>query len=157
MSETKVRKPQVVARLTLAQQNNVKLIVEVNEGATFHQFYHWYRQEGRKRKIFLRTSNRNDGIKSHWRGAFEMPGLDVLAARVTSFDKTVTGVTLKVLRKRKYNTLLTSTPDALGDGLPTGDRAAAILEARKGIPVHLPSNYLTLQKRMDILTGAKQR
>lgn len=156
MSEKKARKPQVVARLTISQPNNVKLIVEVTESANFHQFYHWYRQEGRKRKIFLRTSSRNDGIKRHWRGAFEIPGLDVLAARVTSFNKTVTGVTLKVLRKRKYNALLTCPPDDLGDGLPTAANTVAILEARKGIPVQLPANYLTLQKRMDILTGAKR-
>lgn len=127
MSETKARKPQVVARLTLAQPNHVKLIVEVPEGASFHQFYHWYRQEGRKRKVFLRTSNRNDGIKRYYHGGFDMPGLDVLAARVTSFSKTVTGVTVKVLRKRKYNALLTCAPDELGTGLPT----AAIVSTEK--------------------------
>lgn len=156
MSETKARKPQVVARLTLAQPKNVKLIVEVPEGASFHQFYHWYRQEGRKRKVFLRTSNRNDGIKHQLRGAFEMPGLDVLAARVTSFNKSVTGVTLKVLRKRKYNALLTCAPDELGTGLPAAARTMEIIEASKGIPVQFPADYLTLQKRMDILTGAKR-
>jgi hypothetical protein len=156
MKETKVRKPQVVARLTLTQPKNVKLIVEVPEDASFHNFYHWYRQEGRKRKVFLRTSSRNDGFGPHWRAPFEMPGLDVVAARVTGFNKSVTGVTIKILRKRKYNALLTCAPDELGNGLPQAAQTQQIIEASKGIPVQMPANYLTLQKRMDILTGAKR-
>ena len=155
---SKTTKPHVVARLTLAQPKNMKMIVEVHAGASFHEFYHWYRQEGRKRKVFLRTSDRNDGIKPHWRAPFEMPGLDVVAARVTSFNKTVTGVTLKVLRKRAYHALLTCPAEELGNGLPHAQRWGLDTKPRwarrdQGIPVHLPADYIPLQKRMDILTG----
>lgn len=149
------KKNTVVARLIMTKPNNSKIIVEVLEGAGFTNFYTWYRQEGRKRKVLLRTSNRNDGISPHWRAPFVSKGLDVLAARSVQFMKDVTGVTIKILKKRRYAFMTTCSPDQLG-ALPQAARTSEILAAAKGIPVSIPAGYLTLQQRMDILTGTKR-
>jgi hypothetical protein len=150
------RRNTLVARLTLQKPNNQKLIVEVHEGADFHRFYQWFSKDGRKRKVALRTSNRNDGITLHWRAPFEPVGLEAVAARTVAWNKTITGVTIKIFKKRAYQRMTTCAPDELGplptmrtrgrDHLPRWSRG-------EGIPVRLPSNYLPLQKRMDILTG----
>lgn len=148
-----MKKGTVVARLTMLKKDGSKLIVDVKEDASFHEFYRWHRQVGRKRKVFLRTSSRNDGITPYWRAGFDMPGLDVVAARTTSFMKDVTSATVKVLRKRKYQALLTCPPNELAGGLPKYE-SKPIVKVR--LPDRLPVGYLTLQKRMDILTGVKR-
>lgn len=147
MNEGK-NKVKVIARMTIVKRGTAKrLIVEIHEDASFHQFYRWYSQEGRKHKRFIRFSQRNDGlIFTH---AQNQSGLDVLAERQQSFNKDIEKVTIKIFQKRIYKHLLTCAPDQLTDGLPTtqshGLRAVA--------PARLPATYTTLQKRMDIMTG----
>lgn len=148
------QKNTVVARMTLTRTNGIKTIVEIHENASFMNFYTWYRQEGRK--VLLRTSNRNDGVAAHWRAPFQEKGLDVLAARTTQIMKDVTGVTIKILKKRKYQQMITCTPDQLAGSLPTAPKIAEIIDRSKGIPVSIPAGYLSLQKRMDIITGTKR-
>lgn len=150
MSKRTIKKT-VVAQMTIERANQPKLVVQVFADSDFHQFYHWFQQDGRKRKVFLRASNRNDGITPHWRAAFQTPGLDVLAKRQADVQAHVTRVTIKVLRKRRYQALLTCSPADLH--LPTAAQTVQILAARKGIPVVFPEGYIPLQKRMDILTG----
>lgn len=161
MTKTK-RLNQVVARMTMTRSNNIKIIVEIHEGAGFMNFYTWYRQEGRKRKVHLRCSSRNDGIAPHWRAPSATKGLDVLATRTTQIMKDVTGVTIKVLKKRKYAAMLSCSPDQLAGGLPQNPGRVALHEERprweRSTPsaVHLPIGYIPLQKRMDIITGTKR-
>jgi len=144
-------KKTIVAQMTIERADQPKLLVQVFADSNFHHFYHWFQQDGRKRKVFLRASNRNDGIYPHWRAAFETPGLDVLAKRQTEVQARVTRVTVKVLRKRKYQALLTCSPADLN--LPTASATQQILDERKGIAVVFPETYMPLQKRMDVLTG----
>lgn len=149
------KKLKVVARMTLSQRGTSKrMIVEVHEGASFQQFYSWYMQEGRKRKKFVRTSPRNDGLA--FTRAQGKSGLDVLADRQQSFNRTIESVTIKVFQKRMYNAMLQSRPESLGKGLPIaqsqGLRPAP--SASASIAVQLPATYTPLQKRMDLLIGA---
>jgi len=148
----------VVARMIITFHGSAKkVIVEVHSDASFNKFYTWYSQIGRQNKSKIMNTHRGYGIEPYWRQAFETPGLELVSARYTSGRKDVKDVQIKIFRKREYNQLLTCAPDQLGGGLPqAADTAALINQAkvrRHGIPVRLPADYLTLQKRMDILTG----
>lgn len=151
-------KTKVVARMIVTRRASArKIVVEVHGTSTFKTFYHWYSQEGRRHKKFMRTSQRGDGIFPHWLQAFDEPGLDVLGASLMTSLKDVDKVTVKIFNKRVYNDLLTRTPDNLPQaqrwGLDTKPRWA---RRDQGIPVRLPADYIPLQKRMDILTGVER-
>ncbi len=153
MKHGKSKNP-VVARMIVTFHGSAKkVIVEVHSDATFNKFYTWYSQVGRKNKSKIMTSHRGYGVETHWRQAFVTPGLELVSARYTSGRKDVKDVQVKIFRKREYNQLLTCAPDLLGAGLPKAADTAALIEQAKGIPVRLPVDYLTLQKRMDIMTG----
>ncbi len=140
----------VIARMTITKRSSTnKIIVEVRSDANFNKFYSWFSQEGRKRKKLQRTSQRNDGL--YFARGQGRPGLDVLAAHQMSFNKDIDKVTIKVFKKRAYEKMLTCRPDELG-ALPAASTARIV---RPAAPLFLPSTYTTLQKRMDILTGAK--
>lgn len=142
------KKVKVVARMTIVKRGSSKrLIVEIHEDASFHQFYRWYSQEGRKHKRFMRSSQRNDGLP--FTRAQSRPGLDVLAERQQSFNKDIENVTIKIFQKRTYNRLLNCRPDELGKGMPE----APSQNLRPSVPERLHSTYTTLQKRMNIMTG----
>lgn len=143
------KKVKVVARMTIVKRGSSKLIVEIHSDASFHKFYCWYSQEGRKRKMLLRTSQRNDGL--HYASAQNQPGLEVLAARQASFNKDIVSVTIKVLQKRMYKNLLHCRPDELGAGMPISNSQ----NLRAAFPTHIPSTYTPMQKRMNIIAGAK--
>ncbi len=148
MNEGK-KKIKVVARMTIVKRGSSKrMIVEIHEDASFHQFYRWYMQEGRKHKRFVRGSQRNDGLP--FTRAQNQPGLDVLAERQQSFNKDIEKVTIKIFQKRIYNHLLNCRPDELGNGMPTAHHQ----NLRPAAPERLPATYTTLQKRMNIMTGA---
>lgn len=143
------KKVKVIARMTIVKRGSAKrLIVEVHEDASFHQFYRWYSQEGRKHKRFIRGSQRNDGLP--FTRAQNQPGLDVLAERQQSFNKDIENVTIKVFQKRIYNHLLNCRPDELGNGMPIFNTQGL----RAAMPERFPATYTTLQKRMNIMTGA---
>lgn len=153
---TKKRTNPVVARMTMTRPNNIKTIVEIHEGAGFMNFYTWYRQDGRKRKVLLRTSSRNDGVAAPWRAPFVPLGLETLAARTAQIMNDVSGVTIKILKKRKYAEMLACPASDLAGGLPRAAKTAEIIDRAKGIPVSIPTGYIPLQKRMDIMTGVKR-
>ena len=101
-------KPDVVARLTVTRANNEKVIVEVNENATFSNFYIFFKQTGKRwsTKAHVRTSNRNDA-----------PGLESLAQKLTlcqSQSNPITNTRIKIYRKRAYRRLLSLRADELG-------------------------------------------
>lgn len=147
MNEGK-KKIKVVARMTIVKRGSSKrMIVEIHEDASFHQFYRWYMQEGRKHKRFVRSSQRNDGLP--FTRAQSLPGLDILAERQQSFNKDIEKVTIKIFQKRIYNHLLNCAPDQLAAGLPTTHHQ----NLRAAPAERLPATYTTLQKRMNIMTG----
>jgi hypothetical protein len=82
--------------------------VEVAEDAGYSNFYNWYRQEGRKRKVYLRSSSR------------EMRRADnldvVLAAQLRAFGGQISAHKLTILKKRKYARLLSTAANALPGG-----------------------------------------
>ena len=101
-------KPDVIARLTVTRANNEKVIVEVNENATFSNFYIFFKQTGKRwsTKAHVRTSNRNDA-----------PGLESLAQKLSlcqSPSNPITNTRIKIYRKRAYRRLLSLRPDELG-------------------------------------------
>ena len=101
-------KPDVIARLTVTRANNEKVIVEVNENATFSNFYIFFKQTGKRwsTKAHIRTSNRNDA-----------PGLESLAQKLSlcqSPSNPITNTRIKIYRKRAYRRLLSLRPDELG-------------------------------------------
>lgn len=148
----KKNKVVVVARMTMTKADGNKLIVEVRADASFHQFYCWFSQAGRKRKVYLRSSHRGDGLHGHH--PYKQPGLDVLAEAHMKCFKTIQDAKIKVFKKRAYQALLNCAPDELAGGLPKITVSRPSLPVwQKAIPVRIPVGYLPLQKRMDILTG----
>lgn len=153
------KKQKVVARMTITFKGSAKsMIVEVHDNSTFSDFYRFYSQVGRKRKQLMRTANRNEGITPHHTASRVKPGLEVLAERMPTYMKNINSVHIKVFKKRVYNRMLNCAPDQLG-ALPKNDLRIAhwsdVVRGRnRGIPVRLPTEYLTFQKRMNILTGA---
>jgi hypothetical protein len=126
----------LVARLTLTKRDGSKLIVEVHTDAGFHNFYRWHTQQGRKRKVLVRTSNRNDGLERY--DQMTKPGLSEIVKRMQATDRnnaafskihrpahmlnqpavnSITSAVLKVYKKRLYAKLLSCPPTELNDGL----------------------------------------
>ena len=150
----------VVARMTITFHGSKrKVFVEVHSDASFQKFYIWYSQLGRGNKTQISTSHRGYGISRHWRQAFDAPSLEVVGDHYASMRKDVKSIVIKVFQKREYNRLLNCAPDELYGGLPKAADTPALIEqaraARRGTSMRVPFGYLTLQKRMDILTGGK--
>ncbi|MCI0551286.1 MAG: hypothetical protein L0287_10045 [Anaerolineae bacterium] len=133
-------KSNVVARLTVIRQNGRRVIVEVHRDATFHQFYRFYVQEGKRwsTKRQVRTASRNESlpvINTH----LHKPGLDVIEIRLKSFQKTsnpVMSSKLQIFRKRLYKKLCNAQSAELGmTNLITMD----LQTQRRPILVSLPS------------------
>ena len=107
-------KSKVIARMTVTKADGKKLIVEVHDDATEHAFYRWYSQEGRKRKVFIRTSHRTDGADRVAQVLRSTAGLDLLSARMKTYMQ-ITDVKIRILSKRAYKRMTTCSADQLGD------------------------------------------
>jgi len=107
-------KSKVIARMTVTKADGKKLIVEVHDDATEHAFYRWYSQEGRKRKVFIRTSHRTDGADRVAQVLRSTAGLDLLSARMKTYMQ-ITDVKIRIILKRAYKRMTTCSADQLGD------------------------------------------
>ena len=150
----------VVARMTITFHNSKRRVfVEVHQDASFQKFYTWYSQLGRENKHQILTTHRGYGIAKHWRQPFETPGLELVGEYYAKMRKDVKDIKIKIFRKREYNRLLNCAPDELTGGLPKAADTERLISqarnARRGLPIRIPIEYLTLQKRMDIITGAE--
>lgn len=132
-------KSNVVARLTVIRQNGRRVIVEVHRDATFHQFYHFHIQDGKRwsTKRLVRTASRNESLpvlNTH----LHKPGLVVIETRLKNFQKISNpGVSskLQIFRKRLYKKLCNAQPAELGlTRLVLTD-----LQTPRRIPVSLPT------------------
>lgn len=156
MQELQLKKKSVVvARLTAIRGVGVRTIIEVCADASFHNFYRYYTQQGSRRstKTLVRTASRNEGLYP-WHRVYRMePGLDVLATRMLD-QKQFSSVKVRIIKKRAYLKLLEAAPDALGLTKVTryADPRTAILPTPR-LPVNIPAGWLTIQKRMNIITG----
>jgi len=148
-------KSKVVARLTAIRQVGYRTIIEVCEDASFHSFYRYYTQQGTRRstKTPVRTASRNEGLHPWYRAYRITPGLEVLATRMLD-QKQFSSVKVRIIKKRDYLKLLEAAPDALGLTKVTryADPRIAILPTPR-LPVNIPAGWLTIQKRMNIITG----
>lgn len=114
-------KPVVVARLTVVRQNGWRTIVEVHSDASFHSFFHYYRQLGSKRstKELTRTANRAEHLMT-LSAQKRMPGLEGIALRMEATSplynesNPITSLKLRIIKKRAYQKLLSVSPDQLG-------------------------------------------
>jgi hypothetical protein len=107
----------VVARLTMTREDDTRLIVEVRSDATFHRFYAFFTQQGKKRstKTFTRWGSRNEAlpvVNTH----LYIPGLEVLALRFRhhKFGSPIKSTRLTFYSKRTYKKLILMAPDQLG-------------------------------------------
>lgn len=106
---------QVIARLTVTRKVGVKTLIEVHSDSTFQKFFYFYTQDGRKRKQFVRTASRNEGLS--YTTAYRMtPGLEVLAPRWMAMQH-IDRVDVKILRKRAYRRLITASAHELGQAI----------------------------------------
>ena len=154
-----MNKSKVVARLTAIREVGVKTIIEVCENATFASFFVFYTQQGNRRstKKMVRSANRNEGL-APWHRVYRMtPGLEVIAEHLRGM-KQFKSVTVRIIKKRAYRQLLTAAPDVLG--LTKVKRVPdprllpkPALRYPAAYPVNIPQGYLTIKKRMSILTG----
>ena len=105
-------KPIVVARLTVTRAVGNITIIEVCEDATFHEFYSFYTQTGRRRstKRLVRTANRNEYLKPYVRQTHV--GLEAVAAYWLTMPG-VASVKIRIIRKRAYRKLLSAAPEKL--------------------------------------------
>ena len=148
----------VVARLIIIRNNGRRTIVEVQADATFHTFYRFFSQDGRRRstKTSLRNASRNEYlpvVNAH----LYRPGLDVIEKQLRTVyaqSNPVVGSKIRIIQKRAYKTLINAAPDALG--LTKVARSADLRLMPKPIlryPVHIPDSYKTIKQRMDIILG----
>jgi hypothetical protein len=105
-------KPVVLARLTLTRANGRRTIVEVHEGATWSAFFHYFSQDGKKRrtKTQIRSAGRTDGGRLN-------PSLENVASKLAvyqSMSNPVVRSTIRIFRKARYQQLLNARPDELG-------------------------------------------
>ncbi len=144
----------VVARLTVIREVGVRTIVEVNEDATFGNFYSYFIQDGARRstKKLIRCANRNEGLRPWYRAYRMEPGLTAIAEHFKTMPN-ITSIKIRIIRKRLYRKLLAAAPDA---GLV---RVHSQIDPRlaprtiTGQPVRIPDSYITISKRISILTG----
>lgn len=102
------KKSPVVAKAIMVYTDGHKLIVEVHEDSGYSNFYRWYRQDGRKRKVHLRDSSRQLKYADN---------LDVVLARqLRAFGAQIVSHKITVLQKRKYALLLGTASSALPGG-----------------------------------------
>jgi hypothetical protein len=110
--------PLIIARLTISRADGKRTIVEIHQDATFHQFYRFFTQDGRRysTKTLVRTASRNTylpAINTHR----HQPGLDVVSRQLESlFAKSnpVVSTKIRIIRKRVYKRLISVSPDQLG-------------------------------------------
>lgn len=147
----------VVARMTVTRADNSRLIVEVHSDASFHTFYHYYSQAGNQRstKKEIRTANRNTGlptINAH----LHAPGLDAVKHLFEQKPfgnlPAVTGIRVRILRRRMYRELLSARPDVLGL-VPVKPWTLPSLE--RELAIRLPEGFTTLKKRWSILESRR--
>lgn len=149
----------VVARLTAAHHTGRRIIIEVHEDASFHQFFRYYAQDGNRRstKKEMRRASRNEGLRPAQRAPWMRPGLDVLAKDLQTahpWRPACTDVRIRILKKRLYRRLLEARPDELG--LVRVERTWVDLPRPRPvlrIPIRLPAGHTPLKKRFEIMTG----
>jgi hypothetical protein len=105
-------KPAVIARLTVTRANGWKTVVEVEAGSTFHSFFKYYRQFGKKRstKTLIRTANRSDGGRLQ-------PRLEYIAEKLSVYQSGINPIvrsTIRIFNKPVYHWLMNARPDELG-------------------------------------------
>lgn len=142
----------VVARLTATKADGKKLIVEVHADSTFTKFYHYYEQDGNKRKTkrpaqLRTTANRNEGLYPMHRAYYMEPGLDKIQEKL---EHTGAYQNFKryVIRKRLYRKLINAAPDALGP-LPITKPYNPVHPSQLPIRVVLPEP----RRRYSIVNG----
>lgn len=150
----------VIARLTAIRANGQRTIVEVNQGATFHSFYHYYIQDGLKRstKRELRTASRNEGLP-HINAHLHMPGLEAIARKLQAYTpqaNPVASIKIRIIRKREYRRLITASPDVLGLVKVSPMRDPRLLpKPVLRYPVHIPASHTPIKRRVSILLGRR--
>lgn len=112
-----MNKSNVVARLTVTRADGRKTIVEVRADASFHAFFHYFKQQGLRRstKELIRVANRNEGIPVP--SAREKPGLDLILKRLEAYQgksNPIVSHRTRIMKKRAYKKLLSARPDELG-------------------------------------------
>ncbi len=107
-------KSKVIARMTVTKADGKKLVIEVHDDATEQEFYHWYSQDGRKRKQFIRMSHRTDGAERVAQVLRCTPGLDMLATRMKTYMQ-IKDIKIRILLKRAYKRMTTCSADKLGE------------------------------------------
>lgn len=142
-------KSKVIARLTAIRADGMRTIVELSEGATFMQFYHWQTQQGRRysTKKHTRWSSRNDGlpmVNAH----LHQPGLEALQTKLEGLTLVKYTIKIRIFRKRAYRKLINAAPDALGP-LPVVTPYAPVPPSQRPIRVILPEP----SRRYSILEG----
>ena len=111
-------KPVIIARLVVIRQNGTRTIVEIHQDSTFASFYHFYRQEGKRRstKKLIRRGCRNEGMPLV--GLIRScSGLDTIAAKLLLWGResnAVVDTKSYIFKKRLYRRLLSISPDQLG-------------------------------------------
>jgi len=150
-------KPKVVARLTATRADKKRLIVEVQQDASFQKFYHFYKQTGDDAgsKTEVRLANRNEGITPHYRAPRTVAGLYKIAERLTKGIAGYKNMKIVILDAAEYERLTQAAPDVPGltrtvsrfEETHTWERSS------NRIPVGIPGSFTPLKKRFEIMTG----
>lgn len=143
----------VIARMTVIREVGATMIIEIQDDATFHMFYHIYSQQGKRRstKRQVRTANRDEGLRPYYAAHRLEPGLQVLEANWRK-QPGVKSVTVRILRKKMYRQLCNAAPDQLGlTKVHVGFKPERPMPAI--MPAVLPRGYTAMHKRLEVLTG----
>jgi hypothetical protein len=101
--------------MTVTREVGNLTIIEVHEDATFSRFYHIFTQVGKRRstKRLVRSANRNEGLRPYFQAHLMQPGLERLAEHWKK-QPGVASVKVRIIKKRAYQKLISTTPDQLG-------------------------------------------
>lgn len=158
-------KSKIAARLTMTKRSGRKTIMEVHEDAGWSTFYSWYEQDGRRKKVFLRHSDRNN-CGNPYR---QEPGLEQVAAKQKEiFDnlarhpnpkhaafwamQQIVEIRIKVFKKRLYRKLLTCAPDELPGRMVkdlSADRPERMLLWDRSVPMPIRDEDVAMKCRLD--------
>jgi hypothetical protein len=158
------KKSVVIARVTLTHSDRSQTVIEVDDQASFQEFYRWYRRDpGQRVKHLMRTSMRSDAESLEALAQRTQAHFDRLATakgpqyrQIGSWQpRRINSIKLVVIKKKLYKKVLSLAPNLLPGGGPA--KAQALSGARRTTgPTHVPvSGYTPLAKRWQLLMKAK--
>lgn len=141
----------IVARAVLVMNTGDKFYIEIADDPDFYGFYSVARVKRGSRKKVVSPYGRNRG----WAEDIEQAARKMIHQGRAKEVKVVSSKVL-IYKKRRYLQLLKTAPNELNGGLSKIDSRNIPYHVGSIGPTQLPADYLSLQKRMDIVNPVER-